>query len=1806
MNVRSLPAALLLGALPLLAAPPAPLAAQAPTKPTPSPAAPAPAKPAPAASPAPAVVLSRETVPAAGRQEALLRVARFGRYALTVTSAAGSTLQLVDRMAGPGETAGAVGQRDGRLDVFLEQGEYKLVTVGDERAKGTARLAARPFVEAGPARPPRLVELKPVAGELRDLQQVSWWIEVEATRHVVLEAAGRSLGDLRLWREGTWLVAAGPQTEVVQPVVGRPLRVCRLSTPLEPGLYLLTAYGAAAQPWSEEGEIHPFHLRFGIPRLAEAGRQRRTVSAFGVDRFLVPGKVTYARLELPEARPASLRVGSFDADEPFAAGGALGAVTKKTVPPVAELGFGPVNGDHVLSVSGEAGQPYVLQQFEARDEYPFHVAGEHWVSTVHSGHAADAFDATALLVPRVEPKHLEPLAADVIALGPDTGWSRRANLLDTMTEFVKVAAAGSYEVLCEGTEAQGRFEPFLVTRPPRYEPPPLRGCPFTADLDAGYHVLTVSPVRKGIATLTVRPKGILATVLHMVGLGSPEPTPPRAAVRFPSVQLDTRLSYTLYLNRRPEVRSGVVVRALPVDLVQPLPLAQRPGEEVTVPFRASEPGTVLAEAEDGKRLELSVDGGAWQTAAAVDEGQHRVAVRVPGPETVLYSLGFHPRRLQADAPLPELPDTTLAALPQFPVLEPGQPRAFDLDREGTATFRVVAGKPGLYRLESTGLLATSGSVRSRTVTSLAQAAQNGVGRNFLVQSYLREGEYQVTVRAEGLSRGHLGLGLARSEPRQGGFLTSRIPARASLPAGDAVAYRFHITRPGEFRLRALGLGRTFRCRLEDAGGWPLLPPGGAADVTRDFHPGRYRLVILPEATDARVVTVIEPIGRPRPREGHGPHDLRLDRAVDHVWLEPEEGAPRRPDVWRLTLPADAEVSVELTGEMEGRLLAEADAAAAPVVVPPGRGWRGPLAKGAYRLETVCSRRNNRAQYRLAVRPTELLPGLDREVSAPAQVPLSIGQAGLVEVSSFGTRDVKATLLDEAGRILFRSDDRPDDWNFHLAASLEPGRYQLLVDGVGGRSGSTTVSVRVPKVVERPALAVPAALDVTLGKDAAVHPLTLPAAGLGGGDRLLVVRARSAESLGLAVEAGTGGSWRVAATASGRTALVAVPLRRDAAGAEAWRLRLWSLDRRDSPVRLAAALVAAAPVAEGRLRGGVPLLAVAGLSGVTATAVDLDAPGLLQLDGAEGLLWCAEPGRGCRPAGPVVAARERRAWLVAEGTRQAKASRVRLRAGEAVTVPVEPGSPVVADLLGSGEGPVLVVASSQTSQPGVALDAPGLDPAGAAPPRTMAVGPRSAAAVALGGGGRTALFWIAAGVGTDLRLERWSFRRPVTEKAEEGAWEGALEGVSARAFSLPAGPKLLRLALGPAVVGVLSRGDEVLGVHWAGGGAFAEAVESEADRLTLLHAGAEAGRFAVERLPLLAASPALAPGRPLERSPRSAGTLRLAVAPSPGATLHVRGGRGEATLVRADGSVRRGLDLPAGEGGTLLVPQAPGLVLAWLDRPGSEAADLWAGVAAPPAQRVEAPASVPLAGAVQSLRLDLAAPAVLHLRTGCGALTRLSRGAAPPAVEVHPVAVSLDAPLGKGPAELTLRAVAGQTLSGVAELLLTPIVPVGEGLGPEVLLSPGATRFFSFAVEREGAVGVGVQASAEVVEATLLDAGGRVLGTGTAQMPKLSPGTYLLALRAPADAAPVTARTALAGLRPPDTGPPEDVVRAYLQPGETPSFAARRAERVAEEGEMTEGCPDEEEGCGVGPEDGTEGDEAGGEMSGDEEATGGDQ
>lgn len=1780
---------------------------------------------APAAPPGPQVKLSVAEVPAAGRQEAILSVDRFGRYSVRAESAQGTSIELIDRMAGSLGRSGEPGRENGRLDLILDRGTYKLVLESHEKGKGTAKLKADAFRDRLPHRP-SLPETRLVAGTLDDLEQLSYWLEVSGRREVRAEAAGRHLTDLRLWRDGSWLEGATPECVTVQPVTGQPLLRCRLAAVLQPGLYLLVAYGGPSQPWAEGSDERPLWLRWGAPDLGEAGRRRLVMSPFGEDWFRVPDNVSFARLELPEALPAGIKLRWVRTGDPLSRGiWNEAAITKESLPPAANVVAQdrPADDDQVmeetseeaseydeeaeyeeesgeeeysegeeyaeeepeeseefveeaeaepvveapeelpvwqlwLAVSAAPGQAYVLQHFEQRDVHSLNnLSGAYWVSTVHAGAAVDSVDATALLTVTPPSDGERLLDSRAIPIDAETTWSRRFNLLETATLFLDVRAAGRYRVIVDGVEARARVEPFLLTIPRGYEPPPFQGSNSGWELDPGFYVLTLEPERQGIANVRIRLAGRDGSEREP---GAPQAA--RAAVRFAPLQLDVSNVYRLYMNAQPGVTAGLVVRRWPVDLSRALPVALRPGEELKIAFTIDEAGILRADAEDGSRLPIAVNGVPSIAEASVQPGSHELTLRNDLPETVLLSVAVEPLALQSTTPLPSLPDAALAALPKFPVLRAGAPQFLDLERNAGATFFLQADKPALYEIRSTGLLATSGTLRTRTVPELRREEANGVGRNFLLQQYLREGDYQATVSAVGRSRGHLGVEIATTPLDDAGELRPELPARWTLPAGRAALWRFTIPRDGTYKLRGEGLQMIFRGRVEDADGWPIEPPNRALDFSRFYRAGTYRLVLLPQPVETRALIQLEREAEPLRFTGHGPHDLPLEKTVEHQWVEPEGEAPRQPDVWRFTVPARLTTTVALTEEMEGTI---AKAGGAEVGrVPPGRSWTGELEPGVYELAAVCSRRNNLVSYEVTVSSRELAPGLVRTITAPASIPVAVGPAGLIELASVAQSDVRAQLFDESGRPVAEGDDRPDGWDFLLFQRLAPGRYTLAVQPVGVAQAEAKVTMRAAAEVEEAELTLPFHGEVRLGEDVLLRPLPV-----GSRSDLLLVAARSKDSLGLSVEVREGTGWRTLGTSTARGPRLEIPLDRRRTSSSQYRLRLWSLDRQGTPVRLHVADLAPPRIGEGELSRGAALREVPGFDPPLGTGIiELDRPGVFRVrEAGPGVRGSGAPDRPLAPLAPgeaqegILSVPGERAWVVREGkTRVVTATRIEAPPGldAGVRFPLPPEGAVVDLSEQTGlldAGPLIALATAPSGQPGVRLGE--RSEPGGPNAMAMAVGPGSALAVDLDPRRPVAHVWAAGDAATDeVRLSWLRLPEPAREAVSWGVLDGSLDGLAARRLILPAGARTLRLALGEGTAAVLSRGDEVLATSWHGGAPFQEllADDGAATHLTLLHLREGADPFSLEILQARE-DLALRTGEPVERLLDRAGALRLsipvgAVQLREPRTLHVRGAGAEAVVLSRHGDVARGTDVPLLDGGTVLVRHATGLLFAWVEQDGKKESDLWPYQMDELSAIAEPPFQTSLSSPLQMYVIRSAAPRVLHVRTATPVVTLVRRkdGEASE-LGLHPEGARLDLFLPAGEVQIGLRAVAGAELSGTAEFTTTPVTAIGEGLGPAVLLPAGATRWFSFHLDRKGPIGAGVRSTDDRVELDLYDRSGmRLTGRegSVVRMQDLEPGDYLLALRAPADGPPVTARPALAGVKPPDTGPPEDVVRQYLQ------------------------------------------------------------
>ena len=1678
------------------------------------------------------VDIDHKTLPAAGTHAAQLTVGAFGRYAVTVSSGQGVALQLHDRMAGAGPLVGEAGKEDGRLDLFLDRGEQRIVTYGAPRASGVAKLEAHAFRELND-HPPLLVEYRLESSSLGDFEQRSYWLEIKEKQVVALEAAGRHLADLRLWRDGSWLVDARPRITQTQARPEQPLAVARLTTELSPGFYLLTAYGGPSQPWTEASDTQPFFLRLGIPLLAPAMRQQFTMSEFGVDRFRIPAGPTHFRLELPSAHAASMELAGYSSRDPFRTQGASASVDKTSVPPVAELDQYE-DKERVLTVTMPAGKPYLLQHFQATQAYRFGGTGNYWISTLHAGHADDSVGAGAILTRQRRNGREEFFAAQVVDLTAGASWRRRFNLLDPLTLLVNLPSAMKVRVQGEGVSARYRFEPFVTSRPAAYQTPPWRPSPYVFDLDAGYYVLEIEPESRGILDLQLG-QGSGATA---------ELSPVKAAARFPDMRLEENTSYTLYLNRQPGAAAGVVLRSLPIDLTYPLPVTQDPGETLTIPVVVPEPGTLSARTEDGKALELSLDDGRHGSAIDVNGGRYAVTVQA-GKAPSAYSLSLAPARLASSTPLPPLPDGRLAGLPKFPLVTPRAPRFLDLERRSNETFTVRVDKPGLYRFESTGLLRTGGKVRTRVNPSLFEEAENGIGQNFLVQRYLREGDYQLTVSTRGETRGDLGVQVVASDIVNGGDLREGEVARAQLPSGQALAYRFQIRKEGRYHLQTLGLGRNFEIRLEDEQGWPLDSPVQAGDVSLDMGPGTYRLLVLPQTADARVLTRLDRLVEPKKSKGHGPHRLALDSLVEHTWIEPARGAARQPDRWQFLLSAPAELAITLDNEMEGSLVASAKPDQIVAKVDARQPWQGRLAAGSYELRTQHSRQNNYSNYHLGLSTTQLVPGMSRQVSAPIALPVSVGTDGLVELQSFGQSDVRASLIDAAGEIVARNDDRPGDWNFQIAQRLHPGEYRLQVDPVGSRHAQTVVSMRAPQEIGEKPLAFDTGVEV--GDDRVhVYPLTID-----GGRNLLWADAQSGDAVGLALEGESAGRWINLGTSLGRNPYLAVPLGSDRY--KNYRLRAWNADRRSLSFTLRAGAVTLAATAESQwLQGGAPATRLdAKRPGLRAALVALSRPGSFRLKGdLFPLLWSDSGSRTAAVASdPVIVATGKMLLLLSDegGGNLPGADRLRLPTGdqEALRLGLLPNQTGFVDLAPNARGPSLVLARSRASQAGIAVgDSRDLAATGFAP--------GEAVTVALAGATGPVRTWNASSPGQDMEVDLTQI--PLGQMAAlplaVGASDGSIKALGALALKLPDGACRLRLTLSPMNAALLVKRGRIVSTHWAGGEALQETLSGDADQLWLLNGTESDTRYAIEFAPGLAdAEVPLKPGELLERNLSTSGRLRVPVevAKTGGEYLLRIRGNTDALWQENGGRVAAGLDLPIHDSGVLWLRHQPGTLVAWIDEARSDGAEpLVHWLKSFQETAVKPPQSVPLKGKQQVLAFKLEKPAMLHLTTSVPVVSQYLVEGQPARTQAHLHGARLNLPAPAGSSRLLLRALGAESLAGSVAVLTTPVVELGEGEGPEILLAPGSGRMFAFDLKQAATLGIGVRASDDVVKATLYDHNGVVQSEGVVQMPSLAPGRYVLSVELPADSGPVKVRAIVLGLKAPDPRPPYDILRRYVE------------------------------------------------------------
>jgi len=875
-------------------------------------------------------------------------------------------------------------------------------------------------------------------------------------------------------------------------------------------------------------------------------------------------------------------------------------------------------------------------------------------------------------------------------------------------------------------------------------------------------------------------------------------------------------------------------------------------------------------------------------------------------------------------------------------------------------------------------------------------------------------------------------------------------------------------------------------------------------------------------------------------------------------MEPLEGQKRLPDVWRFDLSASTDIAISLTGEMQGRLVkvSEQDGKGKGVIIPV-TGWIGRLEEGQYKLETDCSRINNRVPYRLLISTKTLLAGMNRHAQAPVDIPISVGSVGLVEISSFGKEDIRARLVDQEGIPVARQDDRPDDWNFQVTRWFAPGRYTLEVRPVGREKAQFKVFMESLYESEGDRIEMPSRIEITPTDGVTLLPLEAKNAGV------ISLSAQSLENIDLILEHElAGGHWETVWSARGDKISGLVPL---AEPSSDLRLRLWSMDRRNLPVSLSVDLLKVASVEEAQISKGIRFSSFKTANRtVNLAAISTEKAGLFKIVSgskivrgsartlaplsiaADGFLRAGEKGVWVAVEDPAAVAANGADEAAPASDSGISGHRFILSEDNSVYLDLAPGEEVACDIEG-GKGIVLLEATSLGGQPGLFFSESPRDTNA-----VMAVFPNSAAAVLVGATSPTATIFNAGDPDKKmgLKLKRRLFpsapQKELTWGQSEGHFGGAESNIDI--YTLPAGSKRIRVSTSGDVAAALVLKDRVTSIIWAGAEAVDELLVSEADQLVLLHTGSSPARYAVQVLPNEDGK-ILRPvdvSRPLEHRFIDGGTARVKVKGANGARLKVKGVVEKATLVTARGRVLEGTDLPLTEDDAeLIIHHYPGYIVVWIEDDGKDL-DLWGHAKPLSRTRMSKPDVVSLSGSSTAIELETGKPSVAHLRIDTPAVIRSQAAGGAARTEAHLKGGHLDLYMPDGRGKAWIRGLGGASLQGSAQVTFSRVIHTGEGLGPEVIIPAGESRFFSFRLGHHGKVGIGVRGDADVVHCALIDPAGEVLGEGVIQMPTLDPGNYFIRLTVPPSVEPVRVKMAVLGLDLPGSGPPAEEIRKYLE------------------------------------------------------------
>jgi hypothetical protein len=383
----------------------------------------------------------------------------------------------------------------------------------------------------------------------------------------------------------------------------------------------------------------------------------------------------------------------------------------------------------------------------------------------------------------------------------------------------------------------------------------------------------------------------------------------------------------------------------------------------------------------------------------------------------------------------------------------------------------------------------------------------------------------------------------------------------------------------------------------------------------------------------------------------------------------------------------------------------------------------------------------------------------------------------------------------------------------------------------------------------------------------------------------------------------------------------------------------------------------------------------------------------------------------------------------------------------------------------------------------------------------------------------------------------------------GGNDAALDRSSARLYQLPEGFKRIRMSLPADSCAVLLEKEKCIGIHWAGTSSMSKTIENRADSLMLLHTGNNTAHSAIA----VTAIPDTEALRPIDtktifsRHFSAGGEFRQEIVLTPGEKksgirLNTMGEKIESVFMERTGRIKRGKNILVKDNGILDIRHGSGIVVSWLEGGENDPWQLTENEV-----YLSSPTQFTLAGSSLKANITDNTASMVHMDIPIPVVVCIYSGKTSGRVELFPDGGNMDIflPSAEKSSQISITAIGEQKLAGAVHVYSTNIIAIKEGTGPEFQMGPGDSRLFSFSIDKNRTIGMGVRGSSDIAVCRLLESTGKILGTGVVQMHKLKKGDYFLAVEIPSNGFSVNIQPVLVGTEPPES-PPPDVVRKYLE------------------------------------------------------------